>query len=145
MDFYLIAKILLSVIALAQAIGPMRADLNRTHATNPAWTPHARFHVVWQVLQQTGASILILVLLWGFPSPLHTWIAAAMAFSWIVTFFVTVAAMPLFEGTLADDDTGIAPFRLRLPGRSVEIDTNLFGAVVLTTLGLIAITLLVAG
>ena len=141
MDFYLTAKILLTLVALAQAIGPMRADFNRTHATNPKWTPHARFHVVWQVLQQTMVSGFVLLLLWVFPSTLHTAIAAAMVLSWSFTFLMTLASMPLFEGTMADDN-GIPPFRFPLPGGTVVVDTNLFGALVLGALSLIAVVLL---
>jgi hypothetical protein len=45
----LIARALLTLNTLGYSLGPAIADFNRTHATNPLWTPHARFHVVWQV------------------------------------------------------------------------------------------------
>ena len=67
----LLPYLLISLVAIATAIGPMRADFNDTHATNPLWTPHARFHVVWQVLSQAGVAILILYLLWGANFPGH--------------------------------------------------------------------------
>ena len=142
MTSYLIAKILLSFVAVAQALGPVRADFNKTHATNPLWTPHARFHVVWQVLLQAGVSVVALLLLWAFPSSLHTWIAAALVFNWLVTFVLTILFMPAYRGSLADEN-GIAPFRFNLPGRSLEVDTNVFGAVVLGILGTVAVGLLV--
>ena len=56
----LIPNILITLVALATGLAPMRADFNATHATNPLWTPHARFHVVWQVLCQFGVSLFIL-------------------------------------------------------------------------------------
>ena len=43
------ARILLTLAALAFSAITVVADLNKTHAANPLWTPHARFHVVWQV------------------------------------------------------------------------------------------------
>ena len=138
----LLAKIILSVVATVQAVGPIGADLNRTHATNPEWTPHARFHVVWQVLLQTGVSVAALILLWGEPSTANTWIAALLVLNWTVTFFVTVSSRSLFEGTLSDATTGIRPFVFRLGSRSLKVDTNLFGAVVLGTLTLVAVLLL---
>ncbi len=142
MDPMLVAKVLLTLVLVAQGFGPMRVDFNRTHATNPEWTPHARFHVVWQVLLQTGVSVLGLVLLWGLPSTQNTWIAGLVALNWPLTFFVTLAAMPRFEGSLKDEATGIPPFVLRFFGRRHEIDTNLFGAVVLTLLIVAALALL---
>jgi hypothetical protein len=27
-------------------------DFSRAHASNPRWTRHARFHVVWQIVSQ---------------------------------------------------------------------------------------------
>lgn len=48
------AKILLTLTVLGYTLGTMRADFNKTYATNPKWTPHARFHVVWQILSYSG-------------------------------------------------------------------------------------------
>ncbi len=45
------------------------ADFNKTHATNPEWTPHARFHVVWQISSYVGFGLLAFALIW-WPGPL---------------------------------------------------------------------------
>ena len=45
-DLTLLARILLTVVTLAYGFATVLADFNKTHATNPKWTPHARFHVV---------------------------------------------------------------------------------------------------
>eukprot|EP01042_Synura_sphagnicola_P012242 gene12242-15579_t len=94
----LAAKVLISLVALATGLAPMRADFNATHATNPLWPPHARFHVVWQVLCQTGVSGFILYLAWvaSFPGALIT--AAVMNFIWTLSFFLTLANMQRFGG-----------------------------------------------
>jgi hypothetical protein len=93
-----VAKLLISLVAVVTAIAPMVADFNKTHATNPLWTPHARFHVVWQVLAQAGVSIVILFILWGMTFEGHVWLAAIMNFNWGVTFFMTLASMPVYGG-----------------------------------------------
>ena len=135
------AYVLISLVALATAIGPMRADFNATHATNPLWTPHARFHVVWQVLSQTGVSILILYLLWGANFPGHAWIAAIMNFNWGVTFYLTLFNMKRFAGALSDVN-GIPPFKFNIGGQIRTVDTNLFLGTILMVVNLIAVALL---
>lgn len=143
MDQTLVPRILISLVAIAISVGPMFADFNNTHATNPAWTPHARFHVVWQVLCQAGVSLVILYLLWA-PSadPLtHIWVGASLAFIWIVSFFSTMATMSWFGGTLADVN-GIEPFRFKILGKVRLVDTNLLGATILTCINSIACYLL---
>ena len=87
-------------------------------------------------------SLTALTLLWAFPSRLHTWIAAVLTLNWIATFFVTLSSIRLFEGSLKDETTGIQPFVFRLGGRRLEVDTNLFGAVALGLLSLLALALL---
>ncbi|MEM6826396.1 MAG: DUF6640 family protein [Pseudomonadota bacterium] len=143
MDTLLIAKILLTLVAVAQCIGPIKADFNQTHATNPHWTPHARFHVVWQVLTQSGVSILSLVLIWLFPSELNIWLAAIINFNWLVTFFATLASMPVYGGALKDVN-GIKPFKFNIGGTIYEVDTNLFGAIFLSVFNIAAVLLLLA-
>jgi len=137
----LTASILISLVALATGLGPMRADFNATHATNPLWTPHARFHVVWQVLCQSGISLFILYLVWIADFPGHVLTAAILNFNWIVSFFITLLNMKRFQGSLKDVN-GIRPFRFRIGGQERLVDTNLFGACLLSILNGIATLLL---
>ena len=48
-DHLLVARILFTVMTAGYAIATIFADFNAKHATNPKWTGHARFHVVWQI------------------------------------------------------------------------------------------------
>jgi hypothetical protein len=68
-DRILIARILFTLITAGYAALTVLADFNKTHATNPEWTPHARFHVVWQILSYVGFGLLALALIW-WPGPL---------------------------------------------------------------------------
>lgn len=138
----LLVQSLLSLVAIAIAIGPMFADFNQTHATNPLWTPHARFHVVWQVLSQAGVSCVILYLIWS-PSDLHTLhltLAAFLNYVWIASFYATLASMKLFGGALKDVN-GIKPFRFNIFGTIYLVDTNLFGSVILMLINTVAFAL----
>ncbi|NBQ12817.1 MAG: hypothetical protein EBU29_12440, partial [Gammaproteobacteria bacterium] len=65
MSAMLLSQLLVSLVTVMIMIGPMVADFNETHATNPLWTPHARFHVVWQVFTNSSVAALSLYLLWG--------------------------------------------------------------------------------
>ncbi|MEM9561744.1 MAG: DUF6640 family protein [Actinomycetota bacterium] len=142
-DQNLAPRLLITLMALAIAVGPMVADFNRTHATNPLWPPHARFHVVWQVLIQTGSSILALVLLWRDSEDyvFHLYLAGAIIYVWIVTFYATLASMRMFDGALRDVN-GIEPFRFNVPGRVLEIDTNLFGVTLFAVVNTVAVLLI---
>ena len=124
MDINLAGQGLVSLVAVMIMIGPMVADFNPTHATNPLWTPHARFHVVWQVFTNSTLAALTLYFIWGLGNLL---LGAVMNYIWIVTFFATLLVMPTFEGALADEN-GIKPIIWRFGDKVLKIDTNLFGA-----------------
>jgi len=143
-DQTLVSRLLFTLVAVMISVGPIFADFNKTHATNPLWTPHARFHVVWQVLSQTGVSLVILYLLWNDAADymVHIWIAAVLNYIWIASFFATLATMPLYGGALKDVN-GIKPFRFNILGTVYLVDTNLFGASVLTIVNTIGAVLLI--
>jgi hypothetical protein len=134
-------KIIFTLIALASAVGPMIADFNQTHATNPLWTPHARFHVVWQVLTQAGVAMVALYLIWAPGSQHLIWLAAVLNYIWGGTFFGTLACMSIFKGSLKDVN-GIKPFRFNILGRVWLVDTNLFGCSILMLLNTLGVYLL---
>ena len=144
-DQTLVPRILFTIVAFMIAVGPIFADFNKTHATNPLWTPHARFHVVWQVLSQNGISLIILYLLWS-RSPdyvTHILLAAVLNYVWGASFYTTLATMKLYGGALKDVN-GIKPFRFNIFGNIYLVDTNLFGGTILmliNTLGLALICL----
>jgi hypothetical protein len=137
MEATLISSLLVSAVAVMIMIGPAVADFNATHATNPLWTPHARFHVVWQVFTNSTVAALSLYLLWVVDA---FWLAAFLNTVWFGSFFLTLAVMSRFDGALADVN-GIKPFIWRFGGREVKVDTNLFGACLMTVLNTSAMVL----
>ena len=105
MDLYdqnLIPRIIFTVISVVLTIGPTIADFNKTHATHPDWTGHARFHVVWQVLGFYPIMILNLIVLWinisnfYYPYQLFFWLFWYVGF--VGSFLITLLSMPLFKG-----------------------------------------------
>jgi hypothetical protein len=142
-DALLVPRLLFTVVAVMISVGPIVADFNKTHATNPLWTPHARFHVVWQVLSQTGVSLVILWLLWTNAADYttHIWVAAILNYVWLASFYATLASMPLYGGALKDVN-GIKPFRFNIFGNIYLVDTNLFGSIILMIVNTIGVFLL---
>ncbi|WP_421864720.1 DUF6640 family protein [Parvibaculum sp.] len=142
-DALLVPRLLFTVVAFMIFVGPIFADFNKTHATNPLWPPHARFHVVWQVLSQSGVSLVILWLLWSdaVDYTVHIWVAAILNYVWGASFYATLASMRLYGGALKDVN-GIKPFRFNIFGKIYLVDTNLFGGTILMTVNTIGVFLL---
>ncbi|MEQ8268626.1 MAG: hypothetical protein RH982_15640 [Parvibaculum sp.] len=142
-DELLVPRLLFSLVAFMISVGPIFADFNKTHATNPLWPPHARFHVVWQVLSQTGISLVILYLLWNDSADYltHIWVAAILNYVWGASFYATLASMPIYGGALKDVN-GIKPFRFNIFGTIYLVDTNLFGGTILMIVNTIGVWLL---
>ncbi len=95
-----IARILLTLTTLGYSGVTIMADLNKTHASNPLWTPHARFHVVWQVLSYSGIGLIALYLIWA-PGALaieRLYLAAALSVAVYAGFFGAVFSRPAYGG-----------------------------------------------
>src|SRR6266700_8001566 len=131
-DHNLLARILLSLMTAGYGLTTIKADFNKTHATNPFWTPHARFHVVWQVSSYCGVGLIALYLIWTAGPVAKLWLAVALAAAMYAGFFASVFAMPRFGGQLADAN-GVPPIAtLNIGGKPLALDANLtvFGALV---------------
>lgn len=132
-DGNLIARILLTVATLGYGLVTIKADFNGTHATNPKWTPHARFHVVWQILSYSGIAVVALSLIW-LDGPLpreRLYLAAALALAVYGAFFLAALSRPFYGGTLFDDN-GYPPFEAPVgPGKW---DVNVTAFSVLTAM-----------
>lgn len=142
-DTHLVARILLTIATLGYGLVTIKADFNNTHATNPLWTPHARFHVVWQVLSYAGVGLLSLGLIW-IRGPLETerlYLAGALAAAMYGGFFAALIARPLYGGVLYDEN-GYLPFRPPFGPASWRWDVNVTAFTAMTAfliLGLISI------
>src|SRR5476651_1293944 len=115
-DHILLARILFTLTTAGYALGTVLADFNKTHATNPKWTGHARFHVVWQINSYVGFGLLALALIW-WSGPLVTerlCLVAIMGAIVYVAFFVALVAMPVYRGA-AYDQNGYKPFPAPVP------------------------------
>ena len=128
-----IGKILFSFIAFGLAFMPLLVDFNESHATNPLWTGHARFHLVWQVTALTTTGLIVILLLWVFPSLSNTIISIALLYMWLICFFIAWLAMPLYGGK-PNDVNGVPPVNMNIFGKQYEIDRNLQGIVSATIL-----------
>ena len=122
----LVARLLLTLVTLGYSLGPALADFNATHATNPAWTPHARFHVVWQVLSYCGIGLIALGLIWigGPGATTRLYLAALLAASVYASFFAALFSRPRYGGELTDPN-GYPPFKVvQVGGRTFPLDVN---------------------
>ncbi len=132
----------LTLLSVVQAIATVAIDFNRTHATNPLWPGHARFHLVWQSSTVVLLSMAGLVLIW-YQSPYEAqrfYLAALLAALSPLGFLTAFISRRLFAGTLSDPN-GIRPVRLWLLGSLRTIDVNLAAVTgaLLSLLALIAI------
>jgi hypothetical protein len=126
LDHNLVARVLLTLVTLGYGAVTILADFNATHATNPKWTPHARFHVVWQISSYIGFGLMALALIW-IPGPLaveRLYAAGAMATIVYAAFFAALIAMPLYGGR-AYDDNGYQPFDAPIPAIAPKWDVNI--------------------
>ena len=125
-DHLLVARILFTLMTAGYAFATILADFNATHATNPKWTGHARFHVVWQITSYIGFGLLALALIW-WPGPLaveRLWLVAIMGAIVYAAFFIALATMSVYGGR-AYDDNGYQPFAAPLPLFAKAWDANI--------------------
>jgi hypothetical protein len=119
------ARVLLTVLVAIQGTATVLVDFNRTHATNPTWPGRARFHLVWQSLNQPLFAILIALLIWwpGAYAGERFYLAALLTAIPCLGFVLAQASREAYGGTLSDPN-GIPPFRFRVSGKSFEVDGN---------------------
>ena len=144
---YLVTQLLLTAAAAGYSVVPVVADLNRTHATNPLWDPHARFHVVWQVSSYVGVALVNLVLVWaGPPGAGKLLLATALAACMYGGFFVAVLTRRRYGGALYNDN-GYPPVRWGRGTRGPSLEPNLavFSGLALGTLVPAAVLALAGG
>ena len=121
-----LARILLTITALGYGLATIKADFNKTHATNPDWTPHARFHVVWQILSYSGVGLIVLYLIWA-DGPMQVerlYLAAAFAVAIYGAFFAAALSRPLYGGSLFDNN-GYLPFHPPMAPPRWQWDVNM--------------------
>jgi hypothetical protein len=134
-DRLLFARLLFSLVTLGYGVVTIKADFNKTHATNPLWTGHARFHLVWQITSYLGFALLAFALIWlPGPYPLER-LYLAGSFAGVVygAFFLALLSMPLYGGCTFDDN-GYQPFQAL--GLTLDANVTVFSA--LTVLLLLA-------
>lgn len=138
-----VGKILVTLAVLGFSVIPALADLNATHATNPTWTRHARFHVVWQSSSYNLLAILALALVWwpGDHDQARTLLAGTIAACGYLGFFSALVTRKAYDGRLYDDN-GYPPFHLNIVGKRRAFDVNnvVFSFMFALTLVAVAVT-----
>ena len=130
-----IAKIILSSLCVGLGLIAPLIDFNESHATNPLWTGHARFHLVWQVNALAASGVLVLSLIWIVPSYMNVIISIVILYMWLLSFIFALLFMPIYDGKL-NDVNGVPPIIFNFAGREIEIDRNvqaISGGLVLCT------------
>lgn len=135
-----IARELLAALCCLQGLATLAIDLNRTHATNPEWPGHARFHLVWQITTIAALTLLevVLVLASGPLPEQRFYLAVVLAGIPMLSFFAAFIARGIYKGTLSDQN-GMQPLKITVLGSTCRIDLNL----VAETCGVLALAAIV--
>jgi len=126
-----IARLLLALLCGVQGVATLAIDLNRTHATNPEWLRHARFHLVWQAVSYALLAALEVVLILA-PGQLpreRFYLAAILACIPMVSCLAAFFTRKIYGGALFDAN-GILPLRVTAFRSVFEIDMNLAAEIV---------------
>lgn len=128
-DGNLVPRILLTLATAGYSAITILADFNKTHASNPKWTPHARFHVVWQISSYNGFGLLALALIWwpGAYAVERLYLVCAFAAVIYGAFFVALATMPVYGGRTYDDN-GYLPFAAPVGRGRWDVNITAFSA-----------------
>lgn len=121
-----LSRLIVTAIAAGQGFSPIFIDLNRTHATNPLWPGHARFHLVQQVLTLFPAALVELGLLW-YPGPAlraRFYLVSLLTATPLAGVLLAVLFRRVYGGALHDPN-GIQPLRFRFGSRHFELHGNL--------------------
>jgi len=127
-------QILLTITAF-EFFGPIVRDFNASHAWNPDWDAHARFHLVWQLATMGMSGVANIWLIW-FPKPpevRNLWLSVAWQATSLGGFWVSCLLMPVYEGRVTMPDIHLYFF---------GIDENIVVFTVLSTLLVVAIAIL---
>ena len=121
-DVTLGAKLTLTAATLAYGFGPFITDMNKTHLTHPAWTGHARFHLLWASLSQLAISAIALWLIWreDVRSAGNCALAAVIGLCMTSGFFGALIFKRVFNGTL-HDPKGIPPLWGKVDGNLIAV------------------------
>jgi len=138
----LFARVLLSGIAVTQGLAALKIDLHRSHATNPLWLPHARFHLVWQVLNLALLALAEVALVWWigpFPEG-RFYLAACLIAITLAAFLGAFATMRLYAGALFDWN-GILPLKMKIGGRILQLEMNMVAVLLASIVLVIAVAI----
>ena len=121
----LAGRILLTAAGLGTIVGPLTADLTRSHVFNERWPSHARFHGVVGVLTPATLSAFALWRLWAAPDDRGA--GRDLAAMVPIAYWGSFLPAALVRGTGLDDP----PHPV---GRILGLKANVFWASLLTTL-----------
>lgn len=121
----LTVKLLLTIATLGYSAIPALFDFNNTHATNPSWTGHARYHVVWQISAFNYVALIALYLIWTATTDTQPlWIAGALAAVTYGGFWTAYLTRPAYSGKLVDEVNGVPPFNWNVGFAKFTTDAN---------------------
>ena len=142
MDRLGLARVALSSLCALQGLATLAIHCNRTHATNPSWPGHARYHVVWQSATVALMSVVELWLIWS-AGPWRRggfYLASLLAALSPLGFMAAFVSRRMFGGTLFDPN-GVPPLRMKIRGVVRSVDMN-FVVVTAALIALVAIDLI---
>ena len=140
----IIGKVLITVICIGLGVIAPLIDLNQSHATNPLWTGHARFHLVWQVSAFIYTAVFNIPLLWLNSNISMQLVAIVFVYMWLITFLIAYFTMSVYNGRL-NDINGVPENIYIIVGKVFIVDRNLEAVVAMTLVTTFATYLIISG